>query len=260
MNIDLYTLCWNEMDILPFVIDYWKRFVRKAYVYDNGSTDGSVEYLKQFDWIEVRSFKTNGMNDFVHKDIKNKCWKNTDADFVCVCDMDELIFSDELKSELQYMKDNDYNVLGNKWYCLCNDYKPEYENGKLLHELCNKFFIQDINNNYHSLGKFLIFDPHKIDTMNYSVGCHNVDPKPKMKLYISNKIYTIHIDKGFGEDYFVNRRKLMNNRLSKENKENFLCVQYGYDEITHREEYREHQHNAVNLNYIIAYNKKYKYC
>ena len=24
MKIDLYTLCWNEMKIIPFVIDYWK--------------------------------------------------------------------------------------------------------------------------------------------------------------------------------------------------------------------------------------------
>jgi hypothetical protein len=61
------------MDILPFVLDYWKRLpITKAVVFDNGSTDGSVEYLKQYDWIEVRYFKTEGQNDTVQRHLHNK--------------------------------------------------------------------------------------------------------------------------------------------------------------------------------------------
>ena len=56
MNIDVYTLCWNEMAILPFVIEAWKRFARHVYVFDNGSTDGSIEFLKRYDWITVEHF------------------------------------------------------------------------------------------------------------------------------------------------------------------------------------------------------------
>lgn len=251
MKIDLYTLCWNEIDILPFVIDYWKRFVNKAYVYDNGSTDGSVEYLRQYDWIEVIPFESDGMNDIIQRDIKNNCWKNYKADFVCVCDMDELIFSNDLESELQYMKDNCYNVLGTKWYCLCNDTMPVYTEGKLLHQLCDKFYLQDINRTHPHLGKFMIFDPNKISDMGYSVGCHIANPIPSMKLYVSDKVYTIHIDKGFGEEYFINRRKIMNKRLSQTNRLNGFCFQYGYSEEKSRQEYRDNQAKSFNLNDII---------
>lgn len=39
-KIIVYTLCWNEIDILPFVIDYWKAMgISKAVVYDNESDD-----------------------------------------------------------------------------------------------------------------------------------------------------------------------------------------------------------------------------
>ena len=31
------------MKIAPFVLDYWKQFVTHAYVFDNGSTDCSLE-------------------------------------------------------------------------------------------------------------------------------------------------------------------------------------------------------------------------
>lgn len=252
MKIDLYTLCYNEMDILPFVIDYWKRFVSKAYVFDNGSTDGSIEYLKQYDWIEVIPFKTEGQNDYVQALIKNNCWKSFKADFVCVCDMDELIYSEDLEKELQYMKDNCYNVLGCKWYALCNDTKPPYTEGKLLHELCDKFYMQDINRTHPHLGKFMIFDPNRISDMGYSVGCHIANPKPLFKLYVSDKVYAIHINKGFGVDYFCAKRKRMNDNLSKENKQGGLCFEYGFGYEKNKEEYLNYQKNSVNLNDIIA--------
>ena len=38
----IYTLCYNEIRILPFVIDYWETYADRVIVYDNGSTDGSV--------------------------------------------------------------------------------------------------------------------------------------------------------------------------------------------------------------------------
>ena len=116
MSIHLYTLCWNEMDILPFVIDYWKLLpITKAVVYDNGSTDGSIEYLKQFNWIEVRHFDTEGQNDVVQRQIKSEAWKESrgKCDYVIVCDMDEMIYCPNIEDELWYMKTNGYNVMGN---------------------------------------------------------------------------------------------------------------------------------------------------
>ena len=44
-RIHVYVVCWNEMDILPFCVDYWKRYAEKVVVYDNGSTDGSLEFM-----------------------------------------------------------------------------------------------------------------------------------------------------------------------------------------------------------------------
>lgn len=53
MKVDLYTLCWNEIKIIPFVIDYWKNIKEQVdefhvYIYDNGSDDGSVEELRKY--------------------------------------------------------------------------------------------------------------------------------------------------------------------------------------------------------------------
>lgn len=93
----IYTLCYNEMQILPFVVDYWKEYTSKVIVYDNGSDDGSVEFLKKHDWIEVRNFDTNGQKmNARNKELKNSVWKEAKGkgvDFVQVCDIDEVLYS-----------------------------------------------------------------------------------------------------------------------------------------------------------------------
>ena len=45
-KIHVYVVCWNEIDIAPFVVDYWKQYAQKVVVFDNGSTDGTIDYLK----------------------------------------------------------------------------------------------------------------------------------------------------------------------------------------------------------------------
>ena len=119
-KIYAYVVCCNEMDNIPFVVDYWKRFAERVIVYDNGSDDGSVEYLSQYPWIEVRQFKTNGFDDTANMNIKNSCWKESIgiADFVVVSDLDECLYSPILESELDYMKANDITICGPRQYAL----------------------------------------------------------------------------------------------------------------------------------------------
>ena len=119
-KIHAYVVCWNEMNNIPFVVDYWKRFAERVIVYDNGSDDGSVEYLSQYPWIEVRQFKTNGFDDTANMNIKNSCWKESIgiADFVVVSDLDECLYSPVLETELDYMKANDITICGPRQYAL----------------------------------------------------------------------------------------------------------------------------------------------
>jgi len=242
------------MDIAPFVVDYWKRFVTKAIVYDNGSTDGSVEYLKQFDWIEVRHFDTEGMNDIVQMNIKNDCWHESrgKADWVVVCDFDEMVFSQDLEGELTKMRENGGTVLFNKWCAFRGDHQPTYEPGKLLHEVLPTVYEQVINAQHKGFGKLVLFDPNKIDSMGYGIGAHVAFPKGEVKAYISDKIYTLHIDKGFGIEYSIMKKKIMKDRLSETNKKNGYCIHYSFSEERMREEYANDLKKSFNFNTLLA--------
>lgn len=259
MTISLYTLCWNEHDVIPYAIQYWKRLKEQVdgfnvIVYDNHSTDDSVQLLKAYDWIEVRYFETDGMNDLIQRKIKDEAWKEArgKVDYVIVCDMDEVLYSSDLMSVLRTMKEGGYNVLGTPLYTLCGDSMPIYEEGKLLHELVGKGYKQRMNHHpkYEHLAKFMLFNPNRTIEMCPSVGWHICNPIP-MKLYETDKVTAIHFDKGFSEDYFVNKRMKMAKRLSDTNKRNGFCYEYGWNEQRQREEYRKNQANAVNLNEVI---------
>lgn len=260
MKVDWYTLCYNEEFIIPWVIQYWEK-IRKdgidlhIYVWDNYSTDSSVEMLSKYDWITINYFKTDGQNDPIQAQIKNTVWKNSKgkADFVCVSDFDEILWSNNLKSELQYMKDNDYNVLGTLWYAFCGDEMPVYAEDKYLHQLVKKGYKQYINHmeQFKDLGKFMIIDPNKIEDMNWSVGNHICNPKPEIRLYISSEIVAFHINKGLSEDFFVNKRKTMGKNLSSLNRMKGYCFEYNFPEEQSRQEYREYQKKSIDIDKIF---------
>lgn len=56
------TCTYNEAEMIPYVIPYVERMgYDKFIVYDNESTDNTVELLKQYSFVEVRNFSSNGV-------------------------------------------------------------------------------------------------------------------------------------------------------------------------------------------------------
>ena len=244
MTIHLYTLCWNEMDILPFVIDYWKRFVTHAYVYDNGSTDGSVEYLKQFDWITVEHFETNGKNNTVQRDLKNKIWKQSkgNADFVIVCDIDECLYPKDI-NVFKKMKEGGYTLCAPKWYDFISEKIPVYTEGKLLHEISPKACKGNT--------KVVILDPNQITDSGFDVGSHHCRAKGIVKKYEGDDMYLLHINHHLSLDYLLEKYKVFNKRLSDEDKRKKHGIHYGFSEEKLRNNYANDLKKSINFNELV---------
>jgi len=224
------------MDILPFVVDYWKRFVTHATVFDNGSDDGSIEFLNKFDWIDVIHYETGGkIKDSEYLRIKDNSWKESrgKADFVVVCDMDECLFSLNIDSVLKYMKDNGYTIANPPMYRLFGDCVPQYEEGKLLHEISRRWKLNG------GADKPILFDPNKIAEINYVHGSHKCSPTGEVKWYNNDGLFTMDIRKGFGVDYYINKMNIMKNRLSEENLRHGWGIHYAFQEDFHRKDYEQ---------------------
>ena len=239
MDVDIYTICWNEMSIAPFVVDYWKRVARHVYVFDNGSNDGTVEFLNQFDWITIKHFDSEGFNDGIHAYIKNNCWKGSDADWVWVSDFDECPYSEDFKEDAKWLDDNGYSIVFPQWVeVISTTNVPEYQAGKMLHELVDGAIATkgDINNPT----KVLFFKPSKIDEINYSVGSHYCNSIGDIKM--CQKLNTIHF-KNLGINYLLNRYGKYRERLSEWNKRNNCGYHYLFDDDKQIKRFEENLKN-----------------
>ena len=59
MIIDVFAICYNEEIILPYFLKHYKKFVRNITVYDNMSTDNSVNIMNEHG-VKVIRFNTKG--------------------------------------------------------------------------------------------------------------------------------------------------------------------------------------------------------
>lgn len=248
-NIVWYVLCWNEMPILPFMIDYWKQIARKVIVYDNNSTDGSLEYLSTFDWIEVRPYpiSTNDtLNDDIHVKIKDQCWKeqkNKNVDFVIVSDLDEVIWSKNLYETLKKIKDKQISVVKPTGYDFVSQQFPIHGN-MLLHDqikTCCRIPHWD---------KSILFNPNLVDEINYRPGAHKCSPKMKTNHIAIDSLYLFHF-KYLSPEYLIMKRFATKDRMSEINIRRKWGYEYRYNKEQIVNQFNERWNKCINVENLL---------
>jgi len=188
--IDVFAICYNEELILPYFIKHYQGINAKITVYDNGSTDNSIDILKSAG-CEIIPYDTAGqIRDDIYAEIKNNCWKKSRADWVIVCDMDEFLVVDFNPQKYTIINSRGYDMVG----------LPGTNLG--------------VRNTWYD--KHLMFRPDAINEINYSVGGHRC--KPTGKVVGSKEFATLLHHKYISEEYTLNRFNMYEKRLSDINK------------------------------------------
>ena len=246
MRVEVFTFCWNEMSILPFAVDYWRKYASHVTVYDNGSTDGSIQYLQaQGDWITVGHMETGGeINDTILLNMKNDSWKQARgrADMIVVCDMDEMLLAPDIMHSLNTMRRVGGTICRPLWYDLVSDEPPVWS-GQPLHQirpLAAKTFP-----------KAILFDPNAIEEINYTPGAHDCKPTGNVR-WFAGDIYTLHANHNLSFEHKVSRYRLMAARLSEMNIRLQHGVHYAFSEDVLREGWESDRRRAINFGVIIG--------
>ena len=165
MTIDVFSLCYNEEIILPYFLKHYKKFVRNITIYDNMSTDNSVNIMNEYG-VNVIPFNTNNrFEESVLMSIRNTCWKGSDADWVIVCDTDELIYHENIIDVLGNINANHIVTEG---YEMMSEQLPTTD-GQIYEELKMGHFKADYS-------KPCLFKPSEIKDINFSAGSHTATP------------------------------------------------------------------------------------
>jgi len=203
--ITIHTLAYNEEILIQFMIDHYRSRFPNCHIviYDNSSTDKTVEIAKA-NGCEIRTYNSGGtLDDGLHVQIKNTCWKNAKTDWVLVCDLDELldINEEQLKEE---------EALGS------TKIKTE---GWTMVNMNDDINLKALDHGYRDGGydKEVCFNKKYITDVSFSPGAHRCNSTGNIKF---SKPYKLYHYKSISPDYCVARCADTAKRLSVKNRSN----------------------------------------
>lgn len=223
----IYALCYNESHFVGNFLTAYKD-VDKIIVYDNHSTDNSVNLLQQDSRVEIRYYDSgNQIRDDIYLQIKNNCWKEArgEADWVIVIDFDE-IFIRIINNKDHPLFDIDLVKPYNDGFTIIRPY------GFNMISWDAPLYTKDHPYTYSSMGtyhppenKLCCFRPDKINEINYDIGCHISNPIGDINILHSKDYMLLHF-KAWNYELYMERAKLYYERLSEVNKKNKWGFQY----------------------------------
>jgi hypothetical protein len=212
MRVQVFAICYNEEVLLPYFLRHYSKFCEKITIYDNHSTDRSLEICKANPLVEVISYDSgNQIRDDIYLQIKNNCWKGCKADWVIVCDIDEFVVG----------MDNidDYTIVSPNWWEMVSDKVPIGE-GQIYDEIY-------YGRPQGQTTKCVIFRPD-LQEINYTPGAHSINPVGETRILATSNINILHY-KFISLQYVIDRYAEYCKRLSDINKQSGWGTHYTTD-------------------------------
>lgn len=227
-KVDIHVLCWNEEKIIPHFLRHYENFVNNIVVYDNMSTDNSLNILKKHPKVTIVPYDTRGeIRDDAYLLIKNNAWKQSkNADIVIVCDMDEFLYSEDFGGYLKDFNNSEATIIKPIGFeMMIRDFDLT-KSGSILNDVQYGY-------EHNHFNKLCMFKPKEINEINYNFGCHVASPMGNVILY-DKPIKLLHLKK-IGLSYFLDKMRNYHNRLSKFNRDRALGYQYDFSPEKHEE-------------------------
>jgi hypothetical protein len=190
MRIHLYTLCWNEADMLGFFFRHYDPWVDRYIIFDNNSTDRSLEILHRHPKVEVRRFRQTHDDSFVLSELHlhNNAWKESrgQVDWVVVTDIDEHLQAagwDNLVYLTACARRGITLIPAIGYQMVSEDLPAESERLATTRTLGAPWSV---------MNKLRIFNPNAILETSYTPGQHRAQPVGELRLPPRDEMMLLH--------------------------------------------------------------------
>lgn len=223
MNIEAHIMVYNESETIHLTIKHYQQFCSKIIIHDNFSDDRTREVAEEMG-CEVQLFGIKGqLSDAEYTRLKNNCWKGSNADWVIVCDADEILYVTELSGTI---------LLTFGWNVFSENVPRET--------------WSEIQTGFHDpqYSKLICFKPEAIKEINYVHGCHVAKPTGSV-IYSDTVTPLFHYRNVGGSGRLIKRHALYRDRLSDWNKRWGCGSHYNYSDERRKLEWEEQYQKSV---------------
>ncbi|NQV24509.1 MAG: glycosyltransferase family 2 protein [Rhodopirellula sp.] len=243
-SIHLYALCWNEVRMLPHFFRHYDSIVDRYFIFDNGSTDGSIELLQQHPKVTLGEFHVTGRS-FVEaaRDFYDQCWKPSrqQADWVIVCNIDEHLYHPDLRRYLSTARQRGISLVVPRGFEMVSDTFPT-GNEPLYRQVRTGTRLRKGG----GLDKPELFAPDRIREINFENGRHRAAPEGIVRKPFCRKVKLLHY-KYLGAGYLSGRLTELKQGLREHDVEQKLGHQYLWDEQRKLDEFQKVRRGAVQV-------------
>ncbi|HEX5210181.1 MAG TPA: glycosyltransferase family 2 protein [Pseudolabrys sp.] len=229
--------------MLGFFFRHYDRFVDRYVVYDDGSTDTSVEILRANPKVEVRpaalprdggSFVLSAMQVF------ESAWKESrgGADWVICTDIDEHLYHPQILAYLEACKNKGVTIIPALGYQMLSETFPH--NDQLLCESVT------LGAPWVQMNKLGVFAPDAIENVNFSLGRHTARPTGRVLAPDRDELLLLHY-KYLGFERTFRRHEECAPRLHETDTQNGWCHRWSWSREQLRNDWANFERDLVDV-------------
>jgi len=228
--------------MLPFFFRHYDPLVSRYFIFDDHSSDGSLDLMRAHPNVEVEPFVRSDPDSFTLSElsISNECWKRSrgSADWVIVIDIDEHLFHPDLSGLLMRYKALGITIVPALGYQMISE---EFPGSDAL--LCEAHTCGAPWNIY---SKLTLFDPSAITEIDYGVGRHHASPTGRVIAPANDELLLLHY-KFLGFTRTHARHQQQRGGLRSKDLESGWGYQYCWSKEELRNAWDEFARNAIDV-------------
>lgn len=235
--LHVFTTSYQEVKTIMELITFYRERIPNCLitVYDNMSDDNTEQICKENN-VEFIQFDTNGkMDEKTLIELRNNNWKNSEANYIIVCDSDELVDITE-KELLDNLENPSWTVSKCKGVELFGNDK----------------FFKDAYYGVYSEGysKKVLFLKDAIESMNFEAGSHKANPTPNLGfgvIYNENPPKLYHTKWQDFEEGITRQNMIKNKGVSEDSKKKGWNFHYNLSDNIHKDYWQNGFNNRIKI-------------